>query len=101
MFPHEPLHSLVVLVVLVGYMMTLTFRPMNRIRVTNLLLLHREVKNSSLCARVGGSQVPEWMRKVDRPTQQADSSKIVNPTGWSPRRSVRMVLQDALREVLA
>ena len=43
-------------------------------------------------------QAHEKMRKVDRPRQKADVSRIWQEVRWRPQRSLRMALEDALEE---
>jgi UDP-glucose 4-epimerase len=44
---------------------------------------------------------PELQRKVDRPSQQADSAKLKNTTGWRPTRSLRQALGEIWQESLS
>lgn len=43
---------------------------------------------------------PELQRKVDRPTQQADPTKLQRTTGWKPTRSLRKALDEIWQESL-
>lgn len=43
---------------------------------------------------------PEFQRKVDRPTQQADSTKLQSLTGWRPARSLRQAIGEIWQENL-
>ena len=44
--------------------------------------------------------LPELQRKVDRPTQLADSSKLQNETGWHPSRELRQALSEIWEETI-
>lgn len=38
--------------------------------------------------------VPELKRKIDRPTQKADISKLMSITGWKPKRTLKQALEE-------
>jgi len=44
--------------------------------------------------------VPELQRKVDRPTQKADNSKLRTASGWNPSRNLRQALDEVWKESL-
>lgn len=44
--------------------------------------------------------VPELKRKVDRPNQRADNSKLRGATGWSPKRDLKQALEEIWQESL-
>lgn len=60
----------------------------------------------NLCADAIGEPIeiissPELQRKVDRPTQQADSSKLQRTTAWAPSRNLQQALEEIWEENLA
>ena len=44
--------------------------------------------------------VPERQRKVDRPSQKADSTKFQQATGWYPTRTLKQALGEIWKESL-
>lgn len=45
--------------------------------------------------------VPELQRKIDRPTQKSDSTKLISLTNWKPKRSLRQALEEVWKEHLS
>lgn len=43
---------------------------------------------------------PEFQRKVDRPTQQADPAKLLRTTDWNPKRTLKQALGEIWKETL-
>ena len=58
--------------------------------VVDLVNLFSEV----IGEKINVISVPELQRRIDRPTQKADTTKLKKATGWEPKKSLKQALED-------